>query len=98
MTESWLIQDGEAPCGPWLPLEEEKRGLILFRLRLKGGFNLVERLWKDGPSDRYRGSSFLEGRVDTELGLEWEEDVDVRKTFPAKELGVMTPSKRRNQK
>ena len=76
---SWKIQDGPAPCGPWVSIENEKRGLILFRLRVKGGFNLVSRMWKNPLTNLYRGSDFLEGIIDTNLGLEWGEDIDVRK-------------------
>lgn len=76
---SWKIQDGPSPCGPWVQLKDEKRGLILFRLRLKGGFNLVSRLWRDNALQPFQGSDFLEGVIDTDLGLGWGEDIDVRK-------------------
>jgi hypothetical protein len=76
----WKVQGPEPPEGfyPWVPLEEEKRGLILFRLRLPDGFNLVSRLYKPD----FHGSDFLEGRVDTWCGLEWGEDFDVRQKLP----------------
>ena len=82
MSENQLAQNNEMP---WLPLELEKHGLILYRLRLKGGFNLVDRMWREYPSKPFQHSVFLEGIIDTEIGLEWGEDVDVRKSLPAKE-------------
>jgi len=96
MTEQigWTIQDGDAPCGPWVRLENEKRGLIFFRLRLKGGFNLVSRMWRDNPLAPFRGSDFLEGKIDTDLGLEWGEDVDLRKKLCLNQKATLESEKK----
>lgn len=80
--QDFVIEDATSISGkPWLSLHEQKTGLILFRYRLQGHFNLVERLFKPD----YRGSDFLEGRVDTKCHLNWGDDVDVRKVGALKE-------------
>lgn len=76
---------------PWYSLKNQTRGLILFRLRLKGGFNLVSRLFRERPeNENYRGSNFLEGIIDTKLGLDWGEDVDVRQKLPTESVVCFT--------
>ena len=91
MTEQELdfkMEDETSVSGhPWMSLRQQKTGIILFRLRLPGHFNLVERLYKPD----YKGSDFLEGRIDTQCHLDWDEDVDIRKikSLETKKLKVI---------